>query len=255
MLLTIDIGNTNITLGVYKETLLFESRMATDKSKMKDQYAIDMMDILKIHEVNPKELEGAIICSVVPSLDDSICEAVELISNIKPMLVGPGIKTGMNIRIDNPAQLGADLLVGAIAAREKYGCPCIVWDLGTATTISAVSKDGAYEGAIIMAGVKTSLNALVNNTSLLPGIRIEAPTNIIGKNTVESMQSGILYSTASIMDGMSKKLKRELGDNTKVIVTGGLGKSIVPHCESKMVYDENLILDGLYIIYNKNKKG
>ena len=254
MLLTVDMGNTNITLGVFEgESLLFESRIATDMSKMRDQYAVELSDILRLYHVDVKSLEGAIVSSVVPSLDQSLKEAIFMVTGLRPLFVGPGLKTGMNILIDNPAQLGADILVGAVAAANTYGTPCIIWDLGTATTVSAVSATGDFLGVSIMAGVHTSLEALVSKTSLLPNIRLEAPVKVIGKNTIHSMQSGIVYSTAAMVDGMTERVKKELSHSAKVVMTGGFGKVIAPYCETNAIYDDKLILNGLRFLYEKNK--
>lgn len=255
MLLTVDIGNTNITIGVFdKEKLILESRIATDKSKMGDQYAIDIYNVFRLYDLDPSKFEGAIISSVVPSLDQFLVFAINKICNVDAIVLGPGVKTGMNILIDNPAQLGGDLLAAAVGAVKKYGTPCIVWDLGTATTVSAVSEKGAFLGCAIMAGVRTSLEALVDKTSLLPNIGFEALPKVIGTNTVHSMQSGILYSTAATVDGVTERVKEEMGMDAKVIITGGLSKTILPICKTNLIYDENLILDGLRIIYEKNKK-
>ena len=256
MLLAIDMGNTNITLGVFNnKELQFESRIATDKTKMRDQYAVEISNIFELYNIDANEIQDAIISSVVPSLDKAIMQAVESVCEVKPLMVGPGIKTGMNIRIDNPAQLGADLLVGAVAASKKYGTPCIIWDLGTATTVSVVSEDGSYLGGSIMAGIGTSLNALIEKTSLLPNIRLEKSPKVIGTNTTHCMQSGIVYSTAAMVDGMNEKIQDEIGQKAFIVMTGGLGNIIVPSCQSDIIYDENLLLDGLQIIYERNIKG
>ena len=184
MLLALDMGNTNITIGVYeKDSLRFESRLATDCAKMEDQYAVEIMDILRLYGIEPREIEGAIISSVVPPLDRAIAGAVEKITGVAPMMVGPGTKTGIDIRIDNPAQLGADLLVGAVAAVARYGAPCIIWDLGTATTVSVVNDKGWFLGGAIMPGIGVSFNHLTQKTALLPSIRMEAPRHVIGPNS------------------------------------------------------------------------
>lgn len=254
MLLAIDMGNTNITLAVFDgDTALMEARMATDHNKMADQYAVDILNILQLHKVDPATIDGAILSSVVPPLDHALRKAVKLITDITPLQVGPGVKTGINIRIDNPAQLGADLLVGAVAAAAKYPTPCIVWDLGTATTVSVIDKDGAFLGGAILAGVFTAMDALSKQTSLLPRIRLEAPAHTIGKNTVECMQAGTVFGTAATIDGISDRFEAELGQKATVIATGGLSREIVSYCTHDVVYDEHLLMDGLRIIYNKNR--
>lgn len=255
MLLVLDMGNTNITIGAFDgETLLFESRVATDHTKMEDQYAVEFHDIFRLYGIHPQEFEGAIISSVVPSLDAAIRRAVEKVTGVSPLFVGPGTKTGINIRIDNPAQLGADLLVGAVAAVAQYGAPCIIWDLGTATTVSVVDQIGAFRGGAILPGVVTSFDSLITRASLLPRIRMEAPPHAIGTNTIDSMQSGAVYGTAAALDGMCDRLEAELGCAATIVATGGLGREIVRHCRREILYDDHLLLLGLRLIYEKNKK-
>ncbi len=256
MLLALDVGNTNITIGVFEgETLRFESRVATDRRKMPDQYAVELLDILRLHGMDARAFEGAVISSVVPPLDRAIRQAVETVTGMNPLLVGPGTKTGINIRLDNPAQLGPDLLVGAVAAIAGYGAPCLIWDLGTATTLSVVDREGAFLGGAIMPGVGTAIESLIQQASLLPRIRIEAPPRAVGPNTIQSMQSGAIFGNAAMIDGMCDRVERELGYPVKVIATGGLGREIVPHCRREIVYDDTLLLTGLRLVYEKNRKG
>lgn len=255
MLLVLDMGNTNITIGVFKgEQLLLESRIATNLKKMEDQYAVELFDILRLYGLDAHDFSGAMISSVVPPLNNVIRRAVQKVTGVAPLLVGPGTKTGVNIRIDNPAQLGADLLVGAVAAIEQYGAPCIIWDLGTATTVSVVDKDGLFRGGAIMAGVGVALDALSSKTSQLPQVSLEAPEKVIGGNTIASMQSGAVYGTASMIDGMCDRIESELGYPAAVVVTGGLGLEISRQCRRKVIYDDDLLLNGLYKIYERNKK-
>lgn len=255
MLLALDMGNTNITIGVFQQgNLVLESRIATNRAKMEDQYAVELLDILRLYGLNEREFTGAIISSVVPPLNQIIRRAVEKVTGVSPMLVEPGIKSGINIRIDNPAQLGADLLVGAVAAVSQYGVPCIIWDLGTATTVSVIDKDGAFRGGAIMAGVGVSIESLVTRASQLPRISLEAPSKVVGGNTVASMQSGAVYGTASMIDGMCDRIEEELGYPATVIVTGGLGSEIAQYCRHEVVYDDHLLLMGLHSLYEKNKK-
>ncbi len=254
MLLALDLGNTNLTIGVFREdALVCECRIATDRTRTGDQYAAELLSLLRLYDVDETAIDGAIISSVVPGLDKVLCAAVERVTGVQPLLVGPGVKTGMNIRIDNPAQLGADLLVGAVAAVAKYGTPCIIWDLGTATTVSVVDGDGAFRGGAIMPGVGTSLDSLVNNASLLPRIRVEAPAHVIGTNTTDSMRSGVVFGTAAMVDGMCDRIEEELGTAATVVVTGGLGEEISRTCRHTTVYDGRLLLDGLRQIYVKNR--
>lgn len=255
MLLAIDMGNTNITLGVYDgDKLCLVSRLATDTTRMRDQYASDLLSLFTLHGLDIAQLDGAIVSSVVPTLDHVICEAVEFIVGFRPLLVGPGTKTGINIRIDNPAQLGADLLVGAVAGAAKYGSPCVIWDLGTATTVSVVGEGNAFLGGAIMPGIKTSLKSLVSNASLLHDVSFDPPKSVVGTNTVACMQSGSVYGTAAMMDGMNRRIFAELGKEVPLVVTGGLAKVVLPYCEHTAHYDDNLLLEGLRLIYEKNKK-
>ncbi len=255
MLLVLDMGNTNITLGVYRgKELLLQSRIATDPTKMEDQYAVELMDLLRLYKIEANSFVGAIIASVVPPLNHALCEAVRKVTGITPLLVGPGTKTGLNIRIDNPASLGADLIVGAVAAVERVGYPCIIWDLGTATTVTVVDKDGAFRGGAIMPGVMTALHSLARNTSLLPHIGIETPQKVIGANTTACLQSGAVYGNAAMMDGMNTRILTELGYDAPIIVTGGIGREIAPHCTSKVAYVDELLLDGLRLLWEKNRK-
>ncbi len=255
MLLTLDLGNTNLTAGVFRgEELICEFRIATDRTRTGDQYAADLLAMLRLYNIDPADIGGAILGSVVPSLDNAFCKAVSRVIGKEPLMVGPGIKSGINIRIDNPAQLGADLLVGGVAAVHQYGAPCIVWDLGTATTVSVVDKDGAFRGGAIMPGVATSLDSLVSRASLLPNIRLQAPAHVIGTNSVDSMRSGAVFGTAAMVDGMCDRIVEELGYDAQVVVTGGLGAEIAACCRRDTVYDGQLLLDGLRILYERNAK-
>lgn len=254
MLLALDMGNTNITIGVFEDDhLLLESRVATDYTKMEDQYAVELLDILRLYSVDAADIDGAIISSVVPPLDSILRHAVKKVTGQTPLMVGPGMKTGLNIRIDNPAQLGSDLLVGAIAAIAQYGAPCIIWDLGTATTLSVVDANGDFRGGAIMPGVATSFDSLTNRTSLLPRIRLEAPFHAIGTNSNDSMQSGAVFGSASMIDGMCDRVLEELGYPAPIVATGGLSHEIIPHCRHQIIYDDKLLLEGLRLVYNKNQ--
>lgn len=254
MLLALDMGNTNITVGVFDgKRLVFESRLATDQAKMADQYAMDLYTLFHLYHIDVAEIDGAIISSVVPPLDHAMRQAVKRVTGKAPLQVGPGTKTGINIKLDNPAQLGADLLVGAVAAAAKYNTPCIIWDLGTATTVSAIDETGAFLGGAIMAGLSTAMNSLSGQTSLLPRIRLEAPAHAVGRNTIECMQSGAVFGTAAMIDGMTDRFEAELQKPATVIATGGLSREVVPHCRHQVQYDEHLLLEGLRIIYEKNR--
>lgn len=253
MLLAIDIGNTNITLGAYSANALsFTARLATDLKKTADQYAVEIKALLSLYGCDRTEIEDCIISSVVPIVSDSISNAVSKLCHIVPLILGPGVKTGLNIKIDNPAQLGADLVAGAVGALEEYTLPCVVIDMGTATTVSVLDRNGAFIGGLIAAGVNLTLKALCENTSQLPSIHIEAPGSVIGSNTVECMQSGLVYGAAAMLDGLLLKIEEELHETPTVVATGGMSKEIVCHCRSNIIYNENLLLDGLRVIYEKN---
>ena len=253
MILAIDVGNTNITLGAIDDSgLKFLGRLSTNINETEEEYAMKIHSFLSIR--NASEIDGAIISSVVPALNSALKKAVNLVCGVVPLIVGPGIKTGLSIKIDDPAQLGADLVVGAVAAKEKYPCPIIIFDLGTATTGSVIDSDGNFLGGIITTGVGTSINALTTGTALLPQIDISSPKKVIGTNSIDSMKSGCVIGTAIMIDGFVERIEEEIGEKATVVVTGGLGKSIAKNCKTDLIIDENLLIDGLKIIYDKNKK-
>lgn len=253
MLLTIDIGNSNITLGLFDgDELKLVSRFSTERSKTSDQYAFELLNMMNLYHIEPRKITGSIISSVVPQLSVALKRAMKTLTGKEPMLVGPGIKTGLDIRIDNPSQLGADLAVGAVAAIAKYDMPCIIYDLGTATTVSVLGKNGEFLGGTISAGLGISLNALAGNTSLLQQVSIETPKKVIGTNTIESMQSGLVFGAAAMLDGLTRRIEDELGMSATLVATGGLAPEVIKNCERKVIFDDNLLLDGLKIIYNKN---
>lgn len=255
MILAIDIGNSHIVLGcIDDDRILFEARMATDRIKTSDQYCAELKSLLDLYQVDLSKIDGTIISSVVPPVLNAITESVRKLIGKRCMVVGPGLKTGLNIRIDNPAEVGSDLIVAAVAAMQEYGTPLIIIDMGTATTFSVVSDDKAYLGGAICPGVMISLDALTSRTAQLPGISLDVPKRVVGRNTVDCMQSGLLYGTAAMIDGMISRTEAELGCKTKVIATGGLSKYILPLCKEKIIYDEDLLLKGLNILYKRNKK-
>lgn len=252
MILCVDVGNTNIVLGVFDDDRLVKSgRLSTNIYETVDEYVMKIYSFLKMNNI--EKIEGSIISSVVPALIGTLKKAIKAVCDVDTLVVGPGVKTGLPIKIDDPAQLGADLAVGAVAAKAKYTCPLIVFDLGTATTGSVINKNGEFIGGIITTGVKTSINALTSGTALLPQIDISAPKKIIGTNSVDSMKSGCVIGTAVMIDGFIDKFEEELGEKATVVVTGGLGRSITKNCKHEMIIEENLLLDGLKIIYDKNK--
>ncbi len=253
MILAIDIGNTNIVLGCFEgDKILFTERLSTNHKATELEYAINFKNVLELYNIKNEDICGAIISSVVPSLTNVIKKAIGKITQNNTLLVGPGLKTGLNIQMDNPASVGADLVVGAVAAINEYEVPLIFFDMGTATTISAIDKDKNYIGTVIIPGIEVSLNSLVGGTSQLPKISLEAPKTVLGKNTIDSMKSGILYSTASSIDGMIERIEDQIGEIKTVIATGGLAPTVVPLCKKDIVLDDELLLKGLMIIYNKN---
>ena len=253
MILTIDVGNTHTILGVYSsDELVFTARIATDRQKTRDEYAVTIRDVLSLSDKVSGEFEGAIISSVVPQVSGLLEGAIQRLYNCRVFVVGPGVKTGLNIKIDNPAQLGADLVCVSVAAQKKYPLPSIVFDLGTATTISALNKNGEMVGGSILTGVNTALNALAQGTAQLPQISLEGSVDVIGSNTIDCMRSGAVIGNACMIDGMIRRYREVLGEDTTVIATGGLSKVIAAHCREEIIIDETLLLDGLYTIFKKN---
>lgn len=255
MVFTVDVGNTNIVLGAFEDDKLkFTSRVATQPDRMEDEYAVIFADILNLYGAKPDMFDGAIISTVVPPLMPVLKGALKKLFSCKIIVISPGVKTGLNIKIDDPAMLGSDLVCGAVAALAKYPMPCIIFDLGTATTISAMDKNGCFLGGTIFPGVMVSLEALSRGTAQLPHINAELESKgVIGKNSIDCMKTGIVLGTASMMDGMIDRYKEELGENTTVVVTGGLAGSISAHCRRTLILDETLLSDGLYMIYKKNR--
>ena len=255
MVLTIDIGNSNIVLGgVENGSIQFQARMVTDSIKTSDQYCAELKTMLELFHVKPEEVEGSIVASVVPPVLNSFRTAIRKLTGQNCLVVGPGIKTGLNIQIDNPGQTGADLVVGAVAALRGYQPPLILIDMGTATTISVLNQEGALIGGCVCPGVKISLDALTSKAALLPAISLDRPKRAIGRNTIDCMRSGIMLGTASMLDGLIARMEEELGTRTTAVITGGLGKFIAPLCKTKMIYDEDLILKGLWALYRENRK-
>ena len=255
MILTIDIGNTNIVLGcIDGDKTLFVERLSTVRTKTELEYAIDIKNVLDIYHIHRDEIEGGIISSVVPQITTIVKLAVEKILKKNVLVVGAGIKTGLNIRIDNPAQLGSDLVVDSVAAIVEYPAPLLIFDLGTANTVCVIDKNKNYIGGMIYPGIGVSLDSLTAHASQLGGISIEAPEHMIGKNTTECMKSGLIYSSAAAMDGIIDRLQEQLGGEATVIATGGLAKKIVSHCRREIILDDDLLLKGLAIIYKKNRK-
>ncbi len=255
MILALSVENTNLVMGCFDgENLLFTSRLAADRNKTGDEYAISFKSILDMHGIEREDIIGSIVASVVPALIREIMEALRLTLGKEPLLVGPGVKTGLNILSDNPASLGSDLVVNAVAAIAEYPVPLIAIDLDTATTLLAVNQKKCFVGSIIAPGVSISARALAESCDQLPQITIEPPRDLIGRNTVDCMKSGVVFGIASMLDGMVERMEQELGGDCHVVVTGPMAEVIVPHCKRKMTVDSMLLLKGLRRIYEKNNR-
>ena len=253
MILAVDIGNSNIVIGgVEGEKILFEARLRTDATKTSDEYCIDIKMILEVYSADPKQVEGSIISSVVPQVLNSMKTALKKLTGRDSLVVGPGLKTGLNIKIENPAQTGADLVVGSVAALREHKAPLIVIDMGTATTMMVLDKTGAFVGGSICPGVKISMEALTERTALLPGLQLDQPKKAIGRNTIDCMRSGIMMGAACMLDGMIQRMEEELGYKTTVVVTGGIARFVTPMCRTPMIYDKDLLLKGLVALYREN---
>ena len=254
MILAIDIGNTNIVVGCLKEDkILFTERMSTDSNKTVLEYAIGFKTVLELYHIPSKDLDGAIISSVVPPVTNTVKEAIYKITQRHVMVVGPGIKTGLNILMDNPAATGSDLIVNAVAAIHEYPCPLIIFDFGTATTASVVDRRKNYVGGMIIPGIRVSLDGLTSHTSQLRRISLEPPKKLIGTNTIDCMKSGLMYGNAAMLDGIVERMEEELGEPATVLATGGLASLVVPLCKKHIILDDNLLLRGLRYIYLKNQ--
>ena len=255
MILAIDMGNSNIVVGgIDSDRVKSEDRLTTDRSRTNLEYAIYIKNILEIHGIDISRIEGIIISSVVPPLNNTITTAIKKITGKAPMLVGSGMKTGLNIIMDNPKTTGSDMIVDAVAALREYPAPLIVIDMGTATTMSVIDPAGNYIGGVILPGLRISLDTLSSRTAQLPQISLETPGQVIGKNTIDCMRSGIMYGTASMIDGIIDRMEAELGEKTTVIATGGLSRFVMPLCRHDIIIDNALLLKGLFILYQKNRK-
>ena len=255
MILAVDIGNSNIVLGgIQGNNIAFEARLRTEPTKTSDEYCIDVKIILDVYGFKQEDVEGAIISSVVPQVLNSIKTAIKKLTGKTALVVGPGLKTGLNIRVENPSQTGADLVVGSVAALREHKPPLIVVDMGTATTISVLDDSGALIGGCICPGVKISLDALTERTALLPGLQLDQPRKAIGRNTIDCMRSGIMMGNACMLDGMVQRMEEELGQKATVVITGGIAKFVAPMCRTPMVYDKDLLLKGLAFLYRENVK-
>jgi len=252
LILAVDAGNTTIVLGVLDgERLVCSGSLSTDVYETEIEFAMKLKSFLEINHAAC--IDGAIISSVVPALVRTIKKGIRLVCSVDALVVGPGVKTGLNIRLDNPAETGADIVVCDVAVINKYPLPAIVFDFGTATTASVIDKNGAHLGGAIMCGVKTGINALSSSAAQLPQIDISAPSRLIGKNTIDAMKCGSVVGTAAMLEGMVARFEEQLCEKATVVITGGLGKAIAKALRIDAVVDENLLIDGLRIIYEKNK--
>lgn len=254
MILAIDVGNTNIVIGGLDDSgIYFTARISTDKSKTSDDYAAKMKNILEIYGIDRTAIEGGILSTVVPALAVVLGDAVEKLIGCRPMVVSAAMDTGVSIRMDNPKQTGSDLIVDAAAVLAEYPQPTLFFDMGTATTVSAIDQNGDYIGGMIIAGVELSLEALSNGTAQLPHISMEAPDKMLGKNTIDCMKSGVIYGSAAMVDGIIQRAEEEMGAPLTVVATGGIAKRVVPYCKREIICDENLTLKGLWLLYQKNR--
>lgn len=255
MLLAIDIGNTNLVIGcIQDDQILFKARIATDRTRTSDQYGVEIKNMIEAFGVKVQDIKDCIISSVVPPVFNSVRTGVIKVIGKQPLVVGPGLKTGLNIHMDVPSQVGSDRIVIAVAALAEYQAPLILMDMGTATTIEVVEPENQYIGGIIFPGVKLSLDALTSRAAQLPGISLDKPKQVIGKNTVDCMRSGMLYGTAAMIDGLIDRMEEELGHPSTLIATGGMAQFITPLCKHQIILEKDLLLKGLNIIYKKNRR-
>lgn len=254
MLLAIDIGNTSIIIGVFQENKLFKDwRIKSEREKTCDEYKVTLMNLFSLSALDVSRIESVILSSVVPPLTPVFQELSQTLFQAKPMIVGPGLKTGMPILYENPLEVGADRVVSSIAALEKYGGPCIVVDFGTATTFDAVSSQGEYVGGAIAPGIQIAAEALYLKTAKLPRIEIIKPKRAIGRTTVSSMHSGLYFGYIGLVDRIIAEIKKELGEGTKVVATGGFSSMIFDVVDVLDFYEPHLVLEGLMILHTKNK--
>ena len=253
MLLTADVGNTNIKLGLFDgDELRHKMRFSTDPSKTSDEFAVVLYTFFQVYRIDVSEIGASIISSVVPKVTQPLREAIKIVTGKKSYVIGPGLKTGMDLKIDRPETLGGDIVCGCVGAYEKYGGPLIMVFMGTATVLAYVDENFAYRGGVIAPGVGISLDALTQNGALLPSVDLRAPKNVICTNTMDCIRSAMTYGSACMLDGLIDKFSVESGADCRVIATGGLAKSIICNCRHEITYDENIILDGLNVIFRRN---
>ena len=255
MILAIDVGNTNIVIGsIDNGEIRNVVRIHTDTRETEAEYTIKLKEIFYAYGMAIEAFDGAILSSVVPQVTGALCRAVKLLTGLDCMVVGPGMKTGMNVRVDDPGTVAGDLITGGVAAMQYYGTPVIVLDLGTATTCTVVDRGGNFRGGAILPGIKLSYRALASGTSLLPDISITAPKKSIATNTVDCMRSGAVFGTAAILDGMFDRMEAELGYPCTLVATGGLAPAVTPFCRREVICDSDLLLKGLWALWEKNRK-
>jgi type III pantothenate kinase len=255
MLLAVDLGNTNVVLGLYDgEELVQTFRVATVRSRTEDEYAVLLQQLFSLRQLSAHSVSAAIIASVVPQLTDVMVSAIRQAVGREPLLVGPGLKTGMPVLYDNPPDVGADRIVDAVAAYARYQSGVIVVDFGTATTFNCVSPKGEYLGGVIVPGVKVSLEGLMQSAAKLRPIELTAPPRVLGRNTTHALQSGIIHGYAAMVDGLVERLVEELGFPCRIVATGGLSALIGKHTKRIEELDPNLTLEGLRILYERNRK-
>lgn len=255
MLLAVDIGNTNIKFGIYDRDVLIRTlTISCNKNKTADEYSVELYSLIRVMGIHRTDFDGCIISSVVPVVTARIRSAVKDLLGIESLVVGPGIKTGLNIRIEDPSQLGADLVVACVAANAKYPAPCIVISMGTATVMCVIDRNRSMLGGPIAPGVMVSLNALTGNAALLYSVSLDAPDSVIGNNTDRSIRSGVVWGTVCMIDGMIDRIEKELGETCSIVATGGMAKTIIKHCAHEITIQDDLIMQGLKLIYDKNQK-
>ncbi|MBE6811755.1 MAG: type III pantothenate kinase [Ruminococcaceae bacterium] len=253
MILAIDIGNTNIVIGCFDDKkIIFRERLSTNHTATVLEYVVTIKTAFEMNDIKKEDITGSIISSVVPAVTNTVKTAVEKYLNITSLIIGPGIKTGLSIMIDNPSQLGSDLVVDAVAGISEYTTPLIIIDMGTATTVSVIDADKQYIGGMIIPGLAVSHDALISRTSQLSKIAFEKPKKVIGSNTVDCIKSGLLYGNAGMLDGLIERINDELKEKCTVVATGGLSTVIAPLCKNEIIIDEDLLLKGLMKIYEKN---
>lgn len=256
MLLAVDIGNSSVDLGVFLPdgTLRMRSKAAAEKKRSGDEYAVVLQGLLQLYGIQPSELTACILSSVVPTLTVTVSSAIRKLCGLTPYEVGPGTKTGLNIKIESQTELGADLVANAVATLAAVKPPCVIVDAGSVTTFTAIDSDGVLQGVNIAPGLRMSLDALSAGAAELPTVPIVPSKRLVGKNSRESMNIGVLRGHAFLTDGFVSQLRDALGDNCRALITGGLAQTLLPYCKEPLEYMPDLTLNGLHLLYRKNEK-